>query len=109
MVKIPPMFLQPIVENSIEHGFVNIQNPRIIVKVEEKEDYLVFSIYDNGIGVEHSKSLNTKKQSISTQVMQERLKAFSRNRKKKLNYSITTREENGNKGTEVKIELPILT
>lgn len=56
-IKIPPMLLQPFVENAIEHGFKDISHKgkiEIIVNQENKER-LQFKIIDNGKGF-HPKS-----------------------------------------------------
>ena len=51
-VLIPPMLLQPFVENAIEHGFKNIIKKGVLeVTVTKLESGLIqFSIKDNGIG-----------------------------------------------------------
>jgi len=48
----PPMLLQPFVENAIEHGFKNIPYKGIIdVSIKKLTPYLIqFSIIDNGVG-----------------------------------------------------------
>ena len=57
-VSIPKMSLQPIVENSIQHGLQNKRGEKeICVKAEIKEDVLVICISDNGIGL-NPKELN---------------------------------------------------
>lgn len=57
-VEIPPMLLQPYVENSILHGILpSGKNGRIDVRVEyDAEQRIVFSIQDNGIGIEESRA-----------------------------------------------------
>ena len=49
---IPPMLLQPFVENAIEHGFKNINYPgNLMIKVSQiNSDSVQFSIRDNGVG-----------------------------------------------------------
>lgn len=50
---IPPMLLQPFIENSIEHGFQNIDyTGHIAICLEKKDELLFCSIEDNGIGWE---------------------------------------------------------
>ncbi|NNF32984.1 MAG: histidine kinase [Saprospiraceae bacterium] len=49
-LEIPPMMIQPLVENSIRHGFKGRKHGLIQVFVEEAEDALVISVSDNGIG-----------------------------------------------------------
>lgn len=57
-IEIPPMLLQPYVENSILHGILPSDKKGIIeIRVEQNEARgIVFSIEDNGIGTEESKT-----------------------------------------------------
>ncbi len=49
--RVPPMILQPFIENAIEHGFKNINHKgTLCIKVIKKENYLCFDIIDNGQG-----------------------------------------------------------
>jgi Predicted signal transduction protein with a C-terminal ATPase domain len=52
-IKIPRLLLQPIVENSIIHGFEgNNQDNRISIEGRFNEDYFIIEIVDNGKGVD---------------------------------------------------------
>lgn len=64
-IEIPPMLLQPYVENSILHGILpSGKNGRIDIRVEHNKDqHIVFSIQDNGIGIEESKEKKMSKMS----------------------------------------------
>ena len=54
--KIPPMTLQPIVENSIIHGFKDLEGKgKIVVLIEAVEDFLSIKITDNGEGIPDGK------------------------------------------------------
>ena len=45
------LLLQPLVENSIVHGFANLPYPGIIdIRIDEDNDFLNLSVVDNGIG-----------------------------------------------------------
>jgi signal transduction histidine kinase len=49
---IPPMLLQPLVENSIKHGLASlIEGGSIQISIKRKEDKLFFEISDTGVGV----------------------------------------------------------
>lgn len=49
---IPPMILQPYVENAIHHGIAHRDDKlgRIRIMIETDPDYLIFTIEDNGVG-----------------------------------------------------------
>lgn len=56
-IEIPPMMLQPYIENSIWHGILPLEKKgMIVIAVKEVGDDILFSIEDNGIGVEASKA-----------------------------------------------------
>ena len=60
-ILIPPMILQPYVENAILHGILPSQRKgEISITVKEKNSNIIIIIADNGIGV--SKSLAQKKE-----------------------------------------------
>ena len=49
---IPPMLLQPLVENSIKHGLSSlIEGGSIFISIHKKDDKLFFEISDTGVGV----------------------------------------------------------
>ncbi|MFP2995218.1 histidine kinase [Spongiivirga sp. MCCC 1A20706] len=50
--KIPPMILQPLVENAVKHGISPlVKGGKIDINVAEKDHKLVFEICDTGVGV----------------------------------------------------------
>ncbi|SHH70708.1 sensor histidine kinase [Clostridium grantii] len=49
---LPKLILQPIVENAIYHGIKNKEDKgHILITTIDKEDYIIISITDNGIGI----------------------------------------------------------
>ena len=55
---VPPMLLQPLVENSVKHGISNsVEGGTISVTIFKDEDKLKFEIADTGKGVKDKKSL----------------------------------------------------
>lgn len=64
-IEIPPMLLQPYVENSILHGILPSGKPgKIDIRIEyNSKQNIVFSIQDNGIGIEESVSRKQSKMS----------------------------------------------
>ncbi|MBI1837211.1 MAG: histidine kinase [Flavobacteriia bacterium] len=89
-VKIPPMLLQPFVENAIKHGlkFSDSENTRrgmIKINFEEKNALLTCTISDNGIGRSKAEEMNemskeTYHQSTALIVIQERLEILKENK-----------------------------
>ena len=107
-VKIPPMLLQPFVENSIEHGFKDISyKGKINISFAKSEDKLIVKIQDNGIGIDENKVKNTHKKSLSKIIIQERLDVLFNQENKESDLEIISGNEN-NKGVLVKIVLPLI-
>lgn len=59
-IKIPPMMLQPFVENAVNHGLIKITGKRnLTIKIDKQQDYIEIQIIDNGVGFDPS-DLNQK-------------------------------------------------
>lgn len=73
LIFIPPMLIQPFVENAIEHGFQAMKEPGFIeIKLEYIGDFLACSIEDNGCGIVAGTS--DKKDSTSMRLISEFIK-----------------------------------
>lgn len=77
-VFIPPMLLQPFIENSLEHAFYPLpeEGPEIRVFFGKMEDRLVIVVEDNGIGLgskkHHKKEKHPRKNSTALQNIRRR-------------------------------------
>jgi len=49
-VKLPPLVLQPFLENAVLHGVSTVENKEVSVEVDPTKDGIAISIKDNGIG-----------------------------------------------------------
>ncbi len=112
-IYIPPMLIQPFVENSIKHGLRNKKGKGLLEIEFRKDDrFIVCVVKDNGIGREKALELKTGKnknhKSLGMQVTHERLDALSKLRGSRINFVITDlKNENGEaSGTEVEINIP---
>lgn len=68
-IKIPPLLVQPIVENSFRHGLMHLSTiGRIIVEYKFEDDNIICIVEDNGIGRSESKRINQwgRKNHVST-------------------------------------------
>ena len=77
-VSIPPMFAQPFIENSLEHGIVHkSEQGQIKISFSLQDDYILFEVEDNGIGrakaAQINKALKTGHHSYATTITEERL------------------------------------
>ena len=67
--RIPPMLMQPFVENSVEYAFGGMTNKGMIkVRFEKENNQLIATISDNGIGTENSMKLKTLSNRKSTAI-----------------------------------------
>jgi tetratricopeptide (TPR) repeat protein len=109
---IPPLFTQPCVENSIEHGLLPLKKRgQLNISYSLSNGIMKLEVSDNGIGREEAaeKSADArKKQSISTKLTAERLEHFRKKLKEKsISYEITDVYENEKAaGTKVVMMLP---
>jgi tetratricopeptide (TPR) repeat protein len=105
---IPPLLLQPFLENSVWHGIANKQEKgEIMVRFELEGDYINCIIRDNGIGRVKSRELlfNFKLQnkSMGLELTQQRLHML--NVKKKFQHTLTFNDLQ--EGLEVKLQIPL--
>ena len=69
---VPPLIIQPFIENAIWHGLLPMKKgrkPELILKVEKTEDCLTISIIDNGIGRQKTARTNSLNNSSSKESM----------------------------------------
>jgi tetratricopeptide (TPR) repeat protein/two-component sensor histidine kinase len=105
---IPPMFVQPFVENAIEHGIINAKAKGLIrLHLIKVGDYISIEITDNGGGMQKKPEVKDHT-SLSTTIIQERMALLNKSLKKKINLvweDILT--ENGEvNGTKVELKVP---
>tara|TARA_B100000508_G_scaffold137355_2_gene131723 strand:- start:2283 stop:5198 length:2916 start_codon:yes stop_codon:yes gene_type:complete len=71
MLKVPAMFLQPFVENSIIHGILPLKDRKGVIKINVADhmDHIRIEIEDNGVGIEHSVKKKSEKGDHESQGM----------------------------------------
>ena len=113
-IKVPPLVLQPFLENAIWHGLSSKKEDKKVLLVITKKGnhFLKIKIKDNGIGriasakIKSDKSINRK--SLGIDLSKERLGNFVN--KLKSNYSIIYKDLMQNEkatGTKVVIKIPL--
>jgi sensor histidine kinase YesM len=99
-IKMPPMLVQPLIENAIKHGLLATRsNAKVEVHFFAKNDMLICLVRDNGIGLskaEANKKLGTiEHHSISTNIIRERLEKLGSEKHASLEIR-EEKDENGN-------------
>ncbi len=111
-IEIPPMIIQPIVENSIIHGLADTDSEgRVIIEIERLSEKIKIKVRDNGIGIE-SKKLNdilNDQQQNKEKDERKSLGILNVIKRLKLHYGKNLLKINStiNEGTEVIIEIPL--
>lgn len=92
--EIPPMLIQPFVENSIKHGLLHksgLKKVNIHFELDSKEECIICTIEDNGIGRVKSEEIKARNennhQSFSTESITQRLEIWNKNTQKSVIYS----------------------
>jgi tetratricopeptide (TPR) repeat protein/two-component sensor histidine kinase len=114
-IKIPPLFTQPYIENSLWHGLSPKDGEKKLeINIYPKNDtHFVIEIIDNGIGRDRASKIKEakmfKKASIGLKLSEQRLMHFTRNYKNKAKITfIDLKNEKGKpEGTKVIIEIPL--
>lgn len=113
---LPPMILQPFIENAIWHGLSHKddqQQASIKIFIEKKEDILLCSITDNGIGRDRSMSLravsDAKSKSMGIRVTEERLQLLNGEKHKEVVKITDLKNSSGEaNGTQVNITIQLI-
>lgn len=57
---IPPLTLQPLVENAVQHGVLNRRSGgTVIIRTEKTDKCAVVIVADNGVGIEKAKEIHS--------------------------------------------------
>ncbi|WP_249753115.1 tetratricopeptide repeat protein [Algibacter sp. L4_22] len=109
IIKVPPMLLQPFVENAIEYGLKEKkEGGKLILKIEKEAQGLKFVVLDNGIG----RSAKAKQEKITeelhaTSIFIERLKMRKKGEEKTFTIEDLFDNDNNPIGTKVFFKLKI--
>ena len=97
-IELPPLILQPLVENAIKHGIENITRQGMItISVSKENDRIACIIEDNGYGIAPGQM--DKSDSKGIKLVRERLNLFSKLNKADAQFNFMASEQ----GTRVSI------
>ncbi|HNW23024.1 MAG TPA: histidine kinase, partial [Bacteroidales bacterium] len=111
---VPPLILQPFVENSIKHGFAGKEKGNEIkISIRPIQNNLLCEITDNGLGFSATQQAKTpvsgyKKESLGLKLTRERLQVINKMKNASSSFTIEDilTEDNKTKGTRVSLYLP---
>lgn len=105
-IKIPPMLVQPFVENAVLHGIKGENKGKIEIDYFENDNKLTIKIKDNGKGISKSKHQSGKHlhQSMGTNIIEQRIKNYQKLYGYKIDVQTVSNETSG---TLVTITCPI--
>jgi two-component sensor histidine kinase len=111
-IMIPPLMIQPLVENAVKHGLLPLQSTSgmIWIKVFEKDDVLFVEVEDNGVGLTHSLSIKDKlHKSYGLTNLQKRVDHLKKIQKKDINIDVKDRTDINGKmeGTKATIVMQL--
>ncbi len=103
-IRIPPMLIQPFVENAIIHGISQVEKGDIKIHYAKKASNLIITITDNGKGVSQiGKKSNSLYRSMSTDIVKQRIENLKKLYKFHSSYHVVSSE----KSTTVSFTIPI--
>lgn len=108
---IPPLLLQPFIENAIWHGLLPSKADKklLLIKIISDLNSLQIIIEDNGVGRNETanKSRSIPHKSMGMKIIKERIELFNRSYSGKINYDIVdkTAKDGQPSGTKVVINL----
>lgn len=109
---IPPMLIQPFVENAIKHGVADMHEKGVIkVAFSKSSENLKIVIDDNGVGINSSgRNKKDNHKSLALEIFKERITLLSASDRKRVVYNIIDKSETKSKksGTTVIVELPLI-
>jgi tetratricopeptide (TPR) repeat protein len=106
LINIPPMLIQPFVENAIKHGLRNkTKGGELKISIEDCDETLKVCVRDNGSGFDKKERANNGHKSMAMLIFNQRIALLKRKYTKRAGCYI---KSSPNKGTEVSIAVPII-
>lgn len=99
---VPPLILQPFIENSIWHGISKKESiGHITISIEKEDDMLVCIVDDDGVGLQKSTS-NKNKISLGQSITKNRIDIINKRKNTNGTVALIDKEE----GLRVEVKLP---
>jgi two-component sensor histidine kinase len=110
-IMVPPLLIQPLVENSIKHGIYPLESPEgmVEVRVYERNDMLYIESRDNGVGLNWQASNIGDEGHISfgLENVKKRIEQLSIIQNRQILFDIGEVEEDGQRWTVAKVSMSL--
>lgn len=108
-VLIPPMLIQPFVENAIEHGFRLISSGGLLkISFKKVDKILLIQVDDNGRGIVSNDVYKQKKQSLAQVILRERLALLFPLPEQHAKFAVNDKKEGEGSGVTAEISIPLI-
>jgi len=109
---VPPMLIQPFIENALVHGLLHKQGEKKLNVSFELKEFLICTIEDNGIGRERAKAIQLRQkkehESFSGNAIRNRFEILNNVFKGEFGYTYEDLYQNGEpSGTKVTLSIPV--
>lgn len=110
-IYIPPLLIQPLIENAIRHGLLPRQSAdsMVTVTITEEGNLLTITVEDNGIGLSMAaKNKSLLHQSVGLSNMRKRMEQIRKINQREMTFTIEEIKNNGEiKGTKAVITIAL--
>ena len=111
-VELPPLILQPILENAIEHGLMPNKGGELTIRVQQKCNRIAVCVEDDGVGIDYTTSTSAtseRKNSLGNKLIYERLELINQKSKNKIRFNVQKRSTPSESlsGTKASLNIPI--
>ena len=111
IIKVPPLFLQPFIENSIWHGIMKVEGLKVIeLSIKVEDNSVICTVTDNGIGIDTAKERSymvQKKKFFGIEATENRIRILYQNKGVFIETKDISNHEQS--GTQVSIKFPYST
>jgi sensor histidine kinase YesM len=108
-IQVPPLFLQPFIENAIWHGIMKKDGEKIIdLSIKEDNGFVLCIILDNGVGINQTNKitpLSQKRKFFGAKTTENRIRILHKNSDVEIETTDISTENTS--GTKVSIRFPL--
>lgn len=110
-VRIPPLVVQPFVENVIWHGLLpNSGNKKLVIRVSRSQETVIIEIDDNGVGLQKEniyKDNVIKQRSFGLEITSDRLELIKKSYGIAISFEVVNKTNSNNEPEGTKAILRI--